>query len=263
MKNKDNFIPFDGPAGSGCSSVILREPRHCEQHGEYVALVVNGRAGGCPKCFEARDAERARDEFARAKRDKIAAAVEAIGIPKRYGSASVSSFAVGGQHAPKQEAVKNVAEAYLNDWERARDEGRSMLFVGSPGTGKTLLACGLAADIVRRYGGQARYASLLDIVGDVKYAWAIRQPDDMALCRYIDADLLVIDEVSARYGTDAESLLLYRIVNKRYEQVKPTILISNLTSDETREAIGAPTLDRLREGGGVRLVFDWPSFRGR
>ena len=264
--NKIEGLLATGGKNTGLPDGVSRVNLMCDRHGPYTALAASGHIGGCPKCVKLRDAETERRQREAAKREETDAKVAAIGIPPRYKGVGIDTFgSLGGGGDKTREGILSAVKAvkgYADNWAEASKTGRSMLFIGSPGTGKTLLACGLAADIVRHYGCSAAYASLLDIISDVKYAWACKQPDDQALRRYIDAGLLIIDEVSACYGTAAERLLLYRLINKRYERVKPVILISNLTANETREAIGEPTWDRLREGGGVKLVFDWPSFRG-
>jgi DNA replication protein DnaC len=43
--------------------------------------------------------------------------------------------------------------------------------------------------------------------------------------------------------------------------MRPTILISNLTVGELGAFIGERALDRMKEGGGAVLAFDWTSRR--
>ncbi|MNR19187.1 DNA replication protein DnaC [compost metagenome] len=51
------------------------------------------------------------------------------------------------------------------------------------------------------------------------------------------------------------------MINGRYEQNKPTVIISNLDPKDLPKAIGDRSNDRLREGGAVCLVFNWMSER--
>ena len=76
-------------------------------------------------------------------------------------------------------------------------------------------------------------------------------------------DLLILDEVGVQFGTVTESLIMFEILNGRYEKVRPTIVMSNLTEDEITEYLGSRVVDRLKEGGGVLVAFDWDSYRGR
>jgi DNA replication protein DnaC len=72
----------------------------------------------------------------------------------------------------------------------------------------------------------------------------------------------VLDEVGVQYGTDAEKQIAFEIINTRYENLRPTIIISNLNAAELTTFIGERVMDRLKENGGRLLVFDWPSHRG-
>ncbi len=76
------------------------------------------------------------------------------------------------------------------------------------------------------------------------------------------ADLLVIDEIGAQRGSEYEIGLLHEVIDKRYQLVLPTVIISNLLVDDLKGYIGERALDRLRQGGGKAVGFTWASARG-
>ncbi|NHX33749.1 ATP-binding protein, partial [Escherichia coli] len=80
---------------------------------------------------------------------------------------------------------------------------------------------------------------------------------------YTNPDLLIIDEVGVQFGSEAEKLILFEIINTRYERMKPTILISNQTREELGAFIGERVIDRMSDGGGCTLAFTWDSYRSR
>ena len=80
--------------------------------------------------------------------------------------------------------------------------------------------------------------------------------------RLIHLDLLILDEVGMQFGSDAERLLLFDVLNGRYEELKPTVLIGNLAVDALPDYLDIRLLDRLRENGGVVVPFTWSSERG-
>jgi DNA replication protein DnaC len=55
---------------------------------------------------------------------------------------------------------------------------------------------------------------------------------------------------------------MFDVINRRYRDLHPTILLSNLDRDGLRAYLGERSFDRLREGGIV-VPFDWESYRGR
>jgi len=79
--------------------------------------------------------------------------------------------------------------------------------------------------------------------------------------QFVDLDLLVIDEVGVQRGTDNEREILFSIINSRYNNLKPTVLLSNLSLKEVRAYIGERTFDRLKEDGGQIIVLNGDSYR--
>jgi DNA replication protein DnaC len=55
--------------------------------------------------------------------------------------------------------------------------------------------------------------------------------------------------------------MLFDVLNDRYAEMRPTILIGNLTATELETYLGERILDRLRELGSVTVPFAWPSHR--
>ncbi|CAH0649884.1 DNA replication protein DnaC [Pseudomonas sp. Nvir] len=74
-------------------------------------------------------------------------------------------------------------------------------------------------------------------------------------------DLLVIDEIGAQKGSEYELGLLHSIIDRRYQSVLPTVVISNLNADGLKSYIGDRALDRLRQNGGQQVGFTWESKR--
>ena len=80
---------------------------------------------------------------------------------------------------------------------------------------------------------------------------------------YSKYELLVLDEIGVQFGSDAEKLIMFDIINERYEAMRPTILISNLALSGLSEFVGDRIVDRMKENGGKLMVFDWESHRGK
>ena len=75
-------------------------------------------------------------------------------------------------------------------------------------------------------------------------------------------DLLVLDEVGVQFGSRTEENLIFTLMNKRYEDLKPTLVISNELEDGLETYLGPRTFDRLKDGGGLIIPFPWESYRG-
>ncbi|MCX2643592.1 ATP-binding protein, partial [Klebsiella pneumoniae] len=97
------------------------------------------------------------------------------------------------------------------------------------------------------------------IAREVKSTWsktATRSEEDV-IRFFTKPDLLIIDEVGIQFGSKAEEMIMFEIINTRYESLKPPILISNLPKDELTQLIGERVLDRMNDGGGCTTSFTW------
>ena len=124
---------------------------------------------------------------------------------------------------------------------------RTLIFLGSVGTGKTHLACG----IIRECGGLYRLAS--SIVEEIRRAKSFRNTETEAdiLYKYGKESLLIIDEIGRSSSVTDEQYMIYQIINERYNRRKPTVLISNQTKKDFLQYIGIATADRLTESAEV------------
>ena len=66
-----------------------------------------------------------------------------------------------------------------------------------------------------------------------------------------------------QFGSDTEKLILFDVLNERYEKRRPTLLLSNLVVDDVQAYLGERIFDRLREDGGEAVAFDWESHRAK
>jgi DNA replication protein DnaC len=142
-------------------------------------------------------------------------------------------------------------------------EGRSVIFEGKPGRGKTHLAVAIAYRALQN-GFDARFMSAAELIDDLSAASREQRLRD-ALAVYMRPHVLVVDEVGyLTYGNDAANVL-YHIVNERQIRKRAMIFTTNkhpnrwgavLHDDDLAEAI----VDRILERGRL-LRLDGPSLR--
>src|SRR5699024_9856096 len=109
-------------------------------------------------------------------------------------------------------------------------------------------------------GDTAMFTHVLEYTRAIKQSWADRNEPEV-IQQFVNPDLLVIDEVGHQYGSDAERLMLFDLINARYMAAKPMILITNRELNGLREYLDERAQDRLCGGGGTELAFDWISQR--
>lgn len=236
----------------------------CEIHGEFESRCFIGNVWSrCPVCEGERvKADRERDE-ARQRAERLRAwqaKVGDAGIPERFHDRTLSSFVA---ETPEQQKALAFATIYADEFEDVLATGRSAVFLGKPGTGKTHLAVGIGLQIMREQSRTVLFTTVMRAVRRIKESWArdARESEAQAIRGLVAPDLLILDEVGVQFGTDFEKHILFDVLNERYERRRPTLLLSNLTLDEVRGFLGERVIDRLREDGGRFIPFAWDSYR--
>ncbi|WP_407058834.1 ATP-binding protein [Ralstonia syzygii subsp. celebesensis] len=252
----------------------------CETHGAFEAKCFIGAIWSkCPTCnAEAQAREKAEAE-AKGREAKLQAWQKRIGeagIPERFQNRSLKSFVAEN---PGQKRALEFAIAYADGFDDVLKTGRSAVFIGKPGTGKTHLSAGIGLRIMHRDNRTVLFTSVLRAIRRVKESWRrdSQESESDAIAHFVQPDLLILDEVGQQFGSDTEKLILFDILNERYEKRRPTLLLANVPFEDFnypndppgtpkrpgfRSYVGDRLIDRLREDGGEIVPFDWKSMRG-
>lgn len=244
----------------GVFSILATENRTCEKHGAYAAQQYRFGWIGCPQCQQERQnaeqQERQREQQAQWERSRLQSLFDRAAIPPRFEDRTLDSYVAD---LPGQQKALAIARQYAATF--AQNDGVSLIFCGGVGSGKTHLAVGIAKELMQRQC-TALFMSVMGAVRSVKETWRDSEITEReALQNLVEPDLLILDEVGVQFGSDTEKLILFEIINGRYENRRSTILISNLAMSALTDYLGERVVDRLREGGGKLVVFDWPSYR--
>lgn len=235
----------------------------CAKHGEYEAqrryleLIDKWFTGDCPKCVAERNAADNAEQAAKEAERGLAARRKA-GIPLRFEGKTLETFAAN--HDKQQMAL--AACRKLVAAMQAKQPAPNLILIGKPGTGKSHLCCGIILELYRSH--RVRRVDLPDLIREIRATWHKDSPhsEEQVLDFYGDLDLLIIEEVGTGAGTDDERARIFQVVNRRYEAMLPTVVVSNLDMESLKKEIGDRVIDRLREGERSLVVFDWQSHRG-
>jgi DNA replication protein DnaC len=137
--------------------------------------------------------------------------------------------------------------------------GPVLIVIGDRWTGKTVMSTWWAGML-----GYGLYTKAFDLFAAVKRTYhddsKVREHD--VLERYRKADFLVIDEAQERKESDWENTLLTNLIDKRYDAMKPTVIIANLKQDALDAALGPSIIRRAHETAGGIVNCAWAPYGG-
>lgn len=249
----------------------------CETHGDWsrqapkiLAAKIEGR---CPECEK--DAEQAK-EAGKAREMRMAASskrsaqirklFDGADIPRRFQGRTFDNYRTADDKGVKhgeQIAALERAKKFAANFPKAMELGANFVFCGKPGTGKTHLACAIGNHVIGSHGNTVLFATVFEVVQRVKstYGSGSDLTERAVMQAFVAPDLLILDEVGVQFGTDFEKVIITDIINRRYNDMRPTIILSNLDKDALTEYLGDRVMDRMYEGGGGVIPFGWASYR--
>lgn len=221
----------------------------CPDHGPWLRSEMTSgtwycKSPTCPTCLQER---------------KIRALLGKAMIPARFAKCTFNSYLTENT---KQKAILKACQRYAEGFAQAKRDGTCLIMHGRPGTGKNHLATAICVSVMDQ-GHITLVITLADLLARIRDTWQSNSEttESHILRRFINLNLLVIDEVGKTSGSQNEKDLLFRIIDGRYLEIRPTIILSNSTLQAIEKHIGPASYDRLREGGGKALHFDWTSNR--
>ncbi|ASX25795.1 ATP-binding protein [Candidatus Williamhamiltonella defendens] len=266
---QDRLNRLNAPVEAIAGTEVTVSTAECPEHGPFEQRCRTFRYvqtySECPRCLETTITE-IKLQMQRSQRRKKQALVQALlknaHIPPRFEHACFESYQPVNAQARQCLAI---CQRYAEHWPTRRAQGGGLVLCGRPGTGKNHLAVSMAKSLIQTHQASVLLTDALQMIRAVKNTWSktAEKTETRVIQDYVRPDLLILDEVGVQFGTEAEKIILFDILNARYEQLKPSVLISNLAPAEMADCIGERVMDRMQEGGGGTLAFTWDSYRQR
>ncbi|MFF8743840.1 ATP-binding protein [Streptomyces californicus] len=164
------------------------------------------------------------------------------GMPPRYQSAVAD-------HPMVLDWVRKVTEAAVAPSRGARRQvttGPSLLMAGVVGAGKTHQAYGAVRALVESgVGVRWRATTAADLYADLRPRPGVDSERELAAVSR--CPLLIIDDLGAAKASEWVEEITYRLINRRYNLMLPTLITTNLAIKDLRSYLGDRVASRLAE----------------
>lgn len=239
----------------------------CQIHGEFE---VESQSIGsltfikstCQKCSDiyATAVEQKVNELKeKSEREKLLNRLKSAGISDRHLSKTFDNFETDTKEKKfALESMRYFADKVLEG------ECKNVILCGSVGTGKTHLCHATVRHIIESTDHfRVQIATITEVIRFYRSSWAkdSKYTESEVVEKLSTDKLLVIDEMGVQVGSDNELNIIFEIINNRYENKLPTVIISNLEKGELVELLGQRIIDRLKEDGCRVLGMSWDSHR--
>lgn len=239
----------------------------CDKHGEYTSSLIVGYGREqwtqCYACVRERDDEIVKQQqlkdLAESKSNRMKSIINRAAIPEAFQDCTFDNYIISNEEQRKVHFQCKYFAENFNDAMRKNIQG---LLVGGVGTGKSHLACAIASTVIKS-GYTAVFITMNEIKLAIRESFNSFKRDSQTteleiMNNFTRIDLLIIDEAAINV-TEFECEVMFNIVNKRYSNNKPTLVLTN-ELEHIKDKLGDRTMSRLMSSGFIQY-FTWQDFR--
>jgi len=139
----------------------------------------------------------------------------------------------------KNKIAFNTCKRYSEKFNEIKKDGIGLMISGNYGSGKTHLAAAIAHELMKD-GKQPIFGTLIGLLGKIKASysdWYSKENEEQIINKYINCELLIIDDLGKEKPTQWVIEKIYYIINCRYENNKPIVITSNYTHDRLMDRL--------------------------
>ena len=173
------------------------------------------------------------------------AMLRGIGVGKRHEACSFDSY-------QGKEKTVNACKEFI-------ENPADIVLTGVPGTGKTHLAVAILRELVEgkkiKNEMDARFIPVPELLAEIRASYRDGGPDEREIIdNYSRLPFLVLDDLGAEKTTEWSITTLYLIIDRRYRNMRPTIITTNLSLEQIAKALSERISSRLASGKVLLLT---------
>lgn len=176
-------------------------------------------------------------EYKRKRAEKL---LGQSGLGKRFAQRRFETFQVTAETKPAYDACMAFCDNFSED-------SKGIRLVGNYGCGKTHLTAAIIHRLAER-GIGGIFVVVPELLRAIRRGFNQANEDSDRLVKLTEeAPLLVLDDLGAEKPSDWVREQLYVIINRRYENMLPTIITTNCSMQELVDRVGQRTVSRIIE----------------
>ena len=156
----------------------------------------------------------------------------------------------GLTHFERINKIYEVSKNFVDDFDEVK---KSLLFYGSPGTGKTFMSSCIANELMKR--GKtvlyARASRLFDLFERNHFGKGNVQKDSEMIERVYNCDLLIIDDLGTEFKSKNTAAFLYDFFDERISNNRKIIINTNYNMHELEELYTSRFTSRVNENFNI------------
>ena len=162
-------------------------------------------------------------------------------IPKEFEGQTVDNFQTDcySTAANRELAAmaQTIAKRYVEKFDEIQETGKGLYFYSRvKGSGKTRLAVSIANDLIEKKFIQAKFATTIQILDQIKETWGgiskNEESEQKLIHDIVSVPVLVIDDIGVEAVKDWINERFYNILNGRMIEKRVTIFTSNCKIEE-------------------------------
>ena len=172
---------------------------------------------------------------------------------------SLDAYKSNPEVRARMERNLKIAKAFADNFARHHD---NLLLIGTTGTGKTHISTAIAKAIISQ-GFDVLYDSVQNIINDFeadKFRSGYSQTEP-AGAKYLECDLLIIDDLGAEFISQFSVSALYNLINTRQNKGLSTIISTNLSGPELAGKYDGRIYSRIIGADYTVLRFEGNDYR--
>ncbi len=179
-------------------------------------------------------------EEANEKERNLVYLLEKAGVPKRFLKKTLENYII--KDITPKDCFDKITR-FLSEIEHTSNKSPFLVLLSTHGTGKTHL--GIAT--LRKYGAYGLYITMENLMREIQCSrnFSSETNEKSIIKKYSETGLLVIDELGQE--DDTKHAVLFSIINHRYNNYLPTVLISNFNKNDFANYMGKSIVDRISE----------------